>query len=42
MDIRGVPDSVQDMRFSAQAIENAKWEIVGDEEAFDDLLSLIS
>lgn len=42
MDIRGVPESVQEMRFSAQAKENSKWEITGDEETLGELLSLIS
>ncbi len=41
MNIRGTPDKVHDMIFLADAV-GKNWELEGDEEAFDELLSTIS
>jgi hypothetical protein len=41
MDIRGLPDTVYSMLYAFKE-ENGKHVLEGDEESFDDLLSLIS
>jgi len=41
MNIRGTPDKVHDMIFGADNL-GKDWELEGDEEAFDELLSTIS